>query len=65
MTNVQNGRLINRYTVVHFRRLSLRIFLEISENMFFEGNNGRAEWSVDPSMDRSPFLSFQTSSILE
>lgn len=60
-TDVHNGPSINQRTVVHFCRLTLRIFLEIRENRFFEGNERRAEEdSVDQSKDRSSLPSFPT-----
>lgn len=59
MTDVQNGPSINLRTVVHLRRLTLRIFLEISENRFSKRNKRHAERSVVQSMDLVHFYRFR------
>lgn len=52
--DVYNGPSMNRQTVVHFCRLILRFILEWGESTFSDGNDGRAEQSVNQSTDCSP-----------
>ena len=60
MTDVQNSPSINRRTVVHFNLLTLRINFKLCQNRVPVGNDGRAKWLVDKSMDRSLLLSFES-----
>lgn len=63
-----NGRtewpIVNRWTVVHFHRLTLNIILNFSQINVLVRNYRYAEWIVDQSTDHSNFRLFKVSIFL-